>query len=555
MSKRAVLYARVSGDDTHRDGRNLKGQLDACRKFALDRGYTIVAELSEDDRGASGASFDLPQLNHVLEMAKAREFDVVVVREIDRFSRRLAKQLIIETELKRSGVQIEYVLDAYPDTPEGNLNKNIKAVIAEYERLKITERMVRGRRQKATHGSLMLHGAPPPLGYTLVLDGRNERLEINEAAAKGIRLIYQWYVVGDPEGRRVSVRKITTMLNEAQVYHPNGRWSRTTVNRILATETYAGVWHYGKYGWRDGKRFLTPRSHWIAVEVPAIIERDFWNAAVARRKQAKEDALRNQKYPYLLAKRVTCGVCQSRMSVSGENAGNRKGELYLFYRCPAANKRYVEYTCVCDHVQYYRAPKVDALVWEWVRSLLVDPAQLAEGIEAYFAAKEEDLAPVRDRLATIETLLADNIRQLERLLDLYLKEDFPRDVLIERRQRLENTIQVLTQERNTLVAQVADIALTDAQLQNLKALAAQIAEGLDEADNSFELRRGIIELLDVRVTFTIENEQRVAIVTCAFGYEKRLLLPQPSCMRTSPENHSPAPARRLGHAARTGRRR
>ncbi len=239
------------------------------------------------------------------------------------------------------------------------------------------------------------------------------------------------------------------------------------------------------------------------------------------------------------------------MSVSGENAGNRKGELYLFYRCPAANKRYVEYTRACDHVQYYRAPKVDALVWEWVRSLLVDPAQLAEGIEAYFAAKEEDLAPVRDRLATIETLLADNIRQLERLLDLYLKEDFPRDVLIERRQRLENTIQVLTQERNTLAAQVADIALTDAQLQNLKALAAQIAEGLDEADNSFELRRGIIELLDVRVTFTIENEQRIAIVTCAFGYEKRLLLPQPSCRPTWRGSHSPAPGRQSDHGERT----
>ena len=161
------------------------------------------------------------------------------------------------------------------------------------------------------------------------------------------------------------------------------------------------------------------------------------------------------------------------------------------------------------------------------------------------------MAPVRDRLATIETLLADNIRQLERLLDLYLKEDFPRDVLIERRQRLENTIQVLTQERNTLAAQVADIALTDAQLQNLKALAAQIAEGLDEADNSFELRRGIIELLDVRVTFTIENEQRSAIVTCAFGYEKRLLLPQPSCKPTWRGSHSPAPGRQSGHGEHT----
>ncbi len=28
MSKRAVLYARVSGDDSKHDSRNLKGQLD-----------------------------------------------------------------------------------------------------------------------------------------------------------------------------------------------------------------------------------------------------------------------------------------------------------------------------------------------------------------------------------------------------------------------------------------------------------------------------------------------------------------------------------------------
>jgi len=110
--------------------------------------WQIVEELAEDDRGAEGASFDLPQLKRILEMAKARLVDVVVVREIDRFSRSLAKQLIIEEELKRRGVRIEYTMAEYPDTPEGSLMKNIKASIAEYERLKISERVVRGRRLK-----------------------------------------------------------------------------------------------------------------------------------------------------------------------------------------------------------------------------------------------------------------------------------------------------------------------------------------------------------------------------------------------------------------------
>ena len=46
-----------------------------CRDYALSKGYTIVAELAEDDRGASGASFDLERLNQALEMARAAEFD------------------------------------------------------------------------------------------------------------------------------------------------------------------------------------------------------------------------------------------------------------------------------------------------------------------------------------------------------------------------------------------------------------------------------------------------------------------------------------------------
>ena len=156
MSKRAVLYARVSGDDRGKDGRNLAGQLEMCRKHALSRGYVVVAEHSEADRGPSGASFDLEALNTVLTMARRGEYDVLVVREIDRFARSLAKQLIVESELRQAGVVIDFVLGEYPDTPEGSLNKNIKAVIAEYERLKITERMHRGKRLKVRAGSVIV---------------------------------------------------------------------------------------------------------------------------------------------------------------------------------------------------------------------------------------------------------------------------------------------------------------------------------------------------------------------------------------------------------------
>ena len=47
MTKRAVLYARVSGDDRHREDRDLIGKLDRCREYAQQRGHEIIAELNE----------------------------------------------------------------------------------------------------------------------------------------------------------------------------------------------------------------------------------------------------------------------------------------------------------------------------------------------------------------------------------------------------------------------------------------------------------------------------------------------------------------------------
>ena len=41
VSKRAMLYARVSGDDRGNDGRNLQGQIEMCRDYAHSCGYGI----------------------------------------------------------------------------------------------------------------------------------------------------------------------------------------------------------------------------------------------------------------------------------------------------------------------------------------------------------------------------------------------------------------------------------------------------------------------------------------------------------------------------------
>ena len=135
----AVLYARVSGDDSSKENRNLIGQINMCREYATKNGWKVVAELIEDEKGAPGYDLHLAELEKLFDMAANNEFNVLVVREMDRLSRSIVKQMRIEEILGDAGVRIEYVIENYPNTPEGQLLKNIRAVISEYEREKILD--------------------------------------------------------------------------------------------------------------------------------------------------------------------------------------------------------------------------------------------------------------------------------------------------------------------------------------------------------------------------------------------------------------------------------
>lgn len=115
MTVRAVLYARVCVND----GQNLAEQLEACREYAQELEWSVVEELAE--QGAGSGSSSLPQQDHMLQLARAGAFDVLVVRDPSRLSRELTKLLSIEAEVKQHGVEIEYVLPERFSTSPANL--------------------------------------------------------------------------------------------------------------------------------------------------------------------------------------------------------------------------------------------------------------------------------------------------------------------------------------------------------------------------------------------------------------------------------------------------
>ncbi len=521
MAKRAVLYARVSGDDRKKEGRNLQGQLDMCRKYAEDRGWMVVNELAEDDRGASGAALDLPQLQRVFQMAENGELDLLVVRELDRLARGLAKQLYVENKLRAKGVEIEYVLGDYDSTPEGILMKNVRAVVAEYERLKITERSVRGRRQKVEAGYVMLHGRTP-YGYQRAEEDGNSSLAILEEEARVVRLIYHWYTQGDGTNGPMSIYAIAKTLTEQRVptrgdksseVHKGqsyGHWSTGTVSGILRNETYCGVWHYGKRN-DDGSN---PDSHLLTVEVPAIVDRETWEAVQRRRGKNTRMCKRNTKYQYLLGRRGVCGRCGTPMRATASK--NKTMAATLYYYCPVHNHP-LNYGKECDQRKYFRADVVEPAVWSWVKELIGNPSTMEEVLRERHKYRQEVNQPIQERLKLVEGALSDADTQMDRLVELYMTGEFSKDRISTRRAELEESIGNLKRERCELRRQLEEDGITEEQVETLKAVARKVAKGLDEADNDFEIRRGIIDLLDVTVTMNVEDGKKVVTAECRMG--------------------------------------
>lgn len=524
MNRRVVTYARVSGDDRGKEGRNLSGQLEMCREYVVQQGWTLVAELAEDDRGASGAAFELPQLDKIREMARNKEFDVLVVREIDRLSRKLAKQLVVEEELNRMGVEIVYVLADYDNSPEGRLSKHIRATIAEYEREKIMERMIRGRLLKVRAGHVLVHSAPP-YGYQVAttLDGKTT-LAPHESEAKIVRMVFDWYVNGE-HGNKITIAGIADKLTEMGVptrldtLPKNGGkkkrgwavWGRSMVAKILKNEVYIGNWHYRK----DGHN----KEEWLAIKVPPLISEETWHKVRKTGARNQLFARANRKHQYLLTGHIQCGFCGSRMNGHPGLWVSKNSRGYNFYyRCAGYDGAIANIKC---KLPQFRVDQVDSAIWNWVTDFLTNPQLLEKGMTDYQSEQAARNDQIIERVAIIDELLADHQGQLNRILDLYLEGDFPKDLLLEKKTRLEDTIRVLNKEKQDLREFVDKISLTPEQFRDIQEFSRKVLEGINLASCDFDAKKRIIELLDIQVVCMLdENGAKIVQLKCILGSDQ-----------------------------------
>jgi len=130
---RAGLYARVSTNDQQ----TLAMQNRAMREYAERRGWTIALQVREVNSGA--ARREAPE--KLLEAARRREIDLVLVWRLDRWGRSVTDLLATLQELEHLGVGFVSLTEALDlTTPAGRAMAGLLAIFAEFEREILRER-------------------------------------------------------------------------------------------------------------------------------------------------------------------------------------------------------------------------------------------------------------------------------------------------------------------------------------------------------------------------------------------------------------------------------
>lgn len=134
---RAGLYARVSTDDQQ----TLPQQMRALRKYARERGWTVAHQVEDIGSGASAR----PKREELLQAARRRELDCVIVWRLDRWGRSLKDLVTTLEELSELGVAFVSLTEALDlTTSTGRAMAGMIAVFAQFERELIRERITAG---------------------------------------------------------------------------------------------------------------------------------------------------------------------------------------------------------------------------------------------------------------------------------------------------------------------------------------------------------------------------------------------------------------------------
>lgn len=297
---RVTFYARVSTDKDVQLN-SLDNQILYFKNFIMENSNWKYVD-GYIDEGISGTS--VKNRTNFLKMirdGKEGKFDLILTKEISRFSRNTVDSIKYTQELLASDVGVLFLSDNINTIlPDSELRLTIMSSIAQEEVRKLSERVKFGMKRSREKGKVLGNNAIT--GYTK----EKGKLKINEKEAIMIRKIYSLYASGE-----YGLSKISKILyNEGYKTKKGDYIHITTLRRMITNPKYKGFYCTNTVmtkDYRNKKQIRLPMNEWIIKdsngEIPALVSEELWDKANKLLKIKKTNYLKNTKDPRVFSKR------------------------------------------------------------------------------------------------------------------------------------------------------------------------------------------------------------------------------------------------------------
>ena len=335
-----ALYIRLSLEDYKYDSMSIENQHLVLNEFVSSMPESTDAEVLEFiDNGYSGTNFERPKVQELIELVRANKIDCIIVKDFSRFGRNsIETGYFIERVFPLFHTRFISINDDFDSNQHkgdtGGMDVAFKYLISEYYSRDMSMKTKSAKYAKMQRGEYQSKICP--YGYRKSADGR---MEPNPETAVVVQLIFQLAATGIGAAaitRELFKRGIPTpgeyKAAHGQQYHDvsrsRGRWSGSTVLRILGDERYIGSYVIGRRavievgGTRSRRK---DRDKWFIISDhhPAIIEKELFEKVQAVQRRFSLPARKTRKYP--LKGKVYCGCCDHALS--------RIAQKKPFYMC------------------------------------------------------------------------------------------------------------------------------------------------------------------------------------------------------------------------------
>ena len=512
INLRVTFYARVSTLEIEQLN-SLDNQITYFKDYIKSNSNWTYID-GYIDEGISGST--VAKRKNFLKMindAKENKFDLIITKEVSRFSRNLSDSIKYTQILMQNDVGVYFQTNGINTyDPNSEFILNMMGSVAQEEVKRLSARVKWGHKEAIKKGRVL--GSNNIIGYTK----NNATLVIEPNEANKIREIFKLYATG-----KYGFTKLALILYNRGIKNSKGNiYDKDTLKRIIENPKYKGYYrgHTTEIiDYKTKKRINISKEEQIIYKsdkIPKIVSEELWNKAnkvlEERRTEIKLNSYNSiKKYPY--TSKIICGNDRCKYS----RMTNKNNKLKPRWACC----NYIKYRLnVCKSPIIYECD-LDNIFINILKKLF-NLNDIIKTLADYYINCKNNI-----EYDTIISNIENNIKKInlkkEKILDLLINNIITNNEYKEKNNNYNNDISILKKKIDILREEKKKKSITPQKLINEVKEKLKYKDILEDFINTFLEKVIVYKNNDDRKDLTLEIYMNIGDIKNTVIYKTNYL--------------------------------